>query len=266
MAKFISQAAGKLKEVKTVSTSAGAADADKIPSTGVNGRLDPSLLTGFNAGDRTILDGEWQAWGASTSVPQAGRVYPNPGLTNLFLATEDKLGADRSVELSRISRGDTIYVRDFEGKSITFLVSGPPIANAGYYSIPFAIISGVWADIDITKNSLITFSYPISADAVSFTPAGNLVGTTVQAALKELDDEKVIKTAAKGSAVIPSGTTLERDATPSAGYQRWNSTLAVMEHWNGVAWATFGASDSNIDGGNALSVYLPSQNFNGGTA
>jgi len=38
------------------------------------------------------------------------------------------------------------------------------------------------------------------------------------------------------SAILPSGTTADRDASPSAGYLRWNTTLNSTEVYNGTTW------------------------------
>lgn len=51
----------------------------------------------------------------------------------------------------------------------------------------------------------------------------------------------VSKTGTTGSAVLPVGTTGERDGTPAAGYLRFNSTDGAFEGYNGSAWAPVGA-------------------------
>jgi len=58
----------------------------------------------------------------------------------------------------------------------------------------------------------------------------------------------VTKTSTTGSAILPAGTTLERDSVPQKGYSRYNSTFNKTEYWNGTAWvlgggATGGGSD-----------------------
>jgi len=51
---------------------------------------------------------------------------------------------------------------------------------------------------------------------------------------------KITETSASGSAIIPVGTTAQRDGTPAVGYQRWNTTLGSMEVWDGAAWSALG--------------------------
>lgn len=43
-----------------------------------------------------------------------------------------------------------------------------------------------------------------------------------------------------GSALLPSGTTAQRDASPSAGYLRWNTTEGSAEIYDGAAWGSVG--------------------------
>ena len=86
----------------------------------------------------------------------------------------------------------------------------------------------------------------ISAANTPNTPAGNIAATTVQAALNELDAEKVQITSSTGSAKLPAGTTAQRDVAPEEGWTRFNSTLGKNETWNGFAWA------SSIDSANPV--------------
>jgi len=50
----------------------------------------------------------------------------------------------------------------------------------------------------------------------------------------------VSQTSETGSAILPSGTTAQRDGTPSAGYLRWNSTLSRAEVHNATTWQDVG--------------------------
>jgi len=74
----------------------------------------------------------------------------------------------------------------------------------------------------------------------TITPAGDIASTTVAAAVFELDTDKVPRTSTTGSAILPSGTTAERDGTPAAGYTRFNSTLNQWEGYNGTTWTALG--------------------------
>ena len=53
-------------------------------------------------------------------------------------------------------------------------------------------------------------------------------------------DVFVARTSSTGSSVIPTGTTAERDGSPTAGYFRFNTSLAKFEGYNGTAWGAVG--------------------------
>lgn len=80
------------------------------------------------------------------------------------------------------------------------------------------------------------------ASAISNIPAGDIVATDVQAALNELDTDKVPRTGLTGSATIPAGTSAQRDGSPAGGYIRYNSDEGAYEgYFPGIAsWAELG--------------------------
>ena len=53
-------------------------------------------------------------------------------------------------------------------------------------------------------------------------------------------DSKVPQTSSTGSAELPTGTTAQRDGSPSAGYIRFNSTEGVFEGYDGTEWSAIG--------------------------
>ena len=58
----------------------------------------------------------------------------------------------------------------------------------------------------------------------------------------------VTKTGNTGSAVLPAGTTAERDGSPSAGYLRWNSDDTSAEVYDGTAWSPVGGGNTTDSG------------------
>jgi hypothetical protein len=58
----------------------------------------------------------------------------------------------------------------------------------------------------------------------------------------------VAQTSAIGSADIPTGTTGERDGSPSAGYFRFNTTTGTFEGHNGSAWGSVGGGATGAGG------------------
>ena len=79
------------------------------------------------------------------------------------------------------------------------------------------------------------------------------VGAYTTGSVDTLLAAKVSKTASTGSAVMPSGTTGERDGSPSAGYMRFNSTLSKFEGYNGSAWSSVGGGAT---GGGSDAVFI----------
>ena len=96
-------------------------------------------------------------------------------------------------------------------------------------------------DLDLNGNSI---------EGVDATEMGYLDGVTsdIQTQL----DAKVAKTASTGSAALPTGTTAQRDGTPTAGYMRYNSTTASFEGY-GSAWGSIGGGATGA-GGDAVFV------------
>jgi hypothetical protein len=63
----------------------------------------------------------------------------------------------------------------------------------------------------------------------------------------------VQQSSATGSAYLPTGTTGQRDASPSAGYLRFNSTLTKPEVYSGTAWGSVGGGAT---GGGSDDVFI----------
>jgi hypothetical protein len=59
-------------------------------------------------------------------------------------------------------------------------------------------------------------------------------------------DYAVDATSATGSAINPSGTTEQRDASPVDGYFRFNTTLSVLEAWYSAAWNTIATTVNTV--------------------
>lgn len=65
----------------------------------------------------------------------------------------------------------------------------------------------------------------------------------------------VTKTSATGSAEVPSGTTAQRDGSPSAGYLRFNTTDTSFEGYDGSAWGAIGGGGGASGGGSDAIFY-----------
>ena len=51
-------------------------------------------------------------------------------------------------------------------------------------------------------------------------------------------EQTTLKTSATGSSALPSGTTAQRDGTPSGGFARLNTDTSKFEGYNGAAWTS----------------------------
>jgi len=117
------------------------------------------------------------------------------------------------------------------------------------------------SSIDAASITSVELSTTAVVDSLGFTPVqqsdiDTAIDTLVDAApgtlntLNEIaaalnDDPNVIstltpRTASTGSTVVPSGTSAQRDASPSVGYIRFNSDLSEYEGYDGTTWGGFG--------------------------
>lgn len=84
--------------------------------------------------------------------------------------------------------------------------------------------------------------WKIDGTAITVTAAelNILDGVVVTAADLNNVVNKVPRTSTTGAALVPTGTTGERDGSPAAGYFRFNSTLGKFEGYSGTAWGSVG--------------------------
>jgi hypothetical protein len=103
--------------------------------------------------------------------------------------------------------------------------------------------------------------------------------TTFNPTPAEVSDEANTST---GYFALPSGTTAQRPGSPTAGMQRWNTTLEAMEYYNGTSWSqqfvaqyvadylvvAGGGAGGNYGGGGGAGGYLAVANslLSAGTA
>lgn len=150
------------------------------------------------------------------------------------------------------------------------------ITNTPSGTIAATTVQAALNELAAEKVQQTTLAAAGGAGMIGNTPAGNIAGATVQAALNELDTEKeatankslsvttdqasnvkfpsvkavydwavglfVSKTSSTGSAILPTGTTAQRDGSPVAGYTRFNSDYDKPEVYNGTAWTGLGGA------------------------
>jgi hypothetical protein len=84
--------------------------------------------------------------------------------------------------------------------------------------------------------------------------AGDTVALRLNAAAIDYMINNVTRrTAADGSAIIPTGDESERDGSPSAGFFRFNTDVAKFEGYNGTSWGSVGGGAT---GGGSDEVFV----------
>jgi hypothetical protein len=131
------------------------------------------------------------------------------------------------------------------------LTGGTGISTSGTY--PSFTITNDAPDQTVVltegSNVTITGTYPnftiASTDTNTTYTAGtglDLTGTTFS-----IDTNTVVsKTAPTGSAIVPAGTTDQRDGSPAAGFLRYNSDEASFEGYNGTEWGAIGGGGGAV--------------------
>jgi hypothetical protein len=98
-------------------------------------------------------------------------------------------------------------------------------------------------EVDANFTNLNTAKAEISSLGTAAFTATTAYATAAQGALADTANQPattVAKTAATGSAVIPTGTTGQQDGSPAAGYLRFNTTDTSFEGYDGSAWGSIG--------------------------
>ena len=108
--------------------------------------------------------------------------------------------------------------------------------------------SGTWGiSISGSAATLTTArTLTIGATGKTFNGSANVSWTTAEIGA-------VARTSATGSAIIPVGTTAQRDGTPTSGYFRYNTDLGKFEGYNGTSWGSVGGGAT---GGGSDAVFI----------
>jgi len=87
---------------------------------------------------------------------------------------------------------------------------------------------------------------PLTTGVTGILPIANggTAATTALAALVSLGN----RTGATGSEILPTGTTAQRDASPAAGYLRYNTSINSTEVYSGTAWGSVGGGATGAGG------------------
>jgi hypothetical protein len=105
---------------------------------------------------------------------------------------------------------------------------------------------------------------PLTTGVTGTLPIANGGTNAVTAAAAKVSLEVI--SAATGSEILPTGTTGQRDVSPSAGYLRFNTTSTEFEGYNGTAWSSVGGSAITNDTTTATNLFPAFLNATTGTA
>jgi hypothetical protein len=193
--------------------------------------LDAVLLVGQQA-QQAALDAQQAANEASTSATSAA-VSSTAASDSAASAGAAAVSAGNSVTAASGFASSASGFADSAAASASAAASSATNANASAVAAAASLASFdpptvVRTSGDQTIGGVKTFSSP------PVVPAGATGAQAPQA------QEVIGRTGATGSAVIPSGTTAQRDGSPAVGYTRFNSTLGKNETWNGTHWVPEG--------------------------
>ena len=192
---------------------------------------------------------------ASTSASNAASSASSAS-TSASNASTSATNAASSASSAAASAASALAALDsFDDRYLGTKTSDPTLDNDGNALVAGALyfnsVDGVMKLY--TGSAWIAAYVSGTASNIGFTPAGAIAATNVQTAIQELDTEKVPRTSTTGSALVPSGTTAQRDGSPATGYFRFNSTLSKFEGYNGSAWGSVGGGAT---GGGADDIFI----------
>lgn len=128
---------------------------------------------------------------------------------------------------------------------IQVVIENVPQNPSSAYTVSGNTITFTSAPPSGTNNIYVEYTSPIT-DVIQ--PGQGTVGQ------RQLD---VAGGTGTGAMYIPSGTTAQRPSSPVSGYTRYNTTIRILEYWNGSAWTysssapTYSASYLVVAGGGA---------------
>lgn len=125
---------------------------------------------------------------------------------------------------------------------------GFPATRADLNSALQALASNSAGDTEPTTTYAYQLWYDSTADILKMRNSDNDAWITI-ATIDQTTDaitDLVRATGVNASAKIPSGTTGERDGTPSVGLMRFNSTEGSFEGYDGTAWGEIGGGGGGL--------------------
>lgn len=136
----------------------------------------------------------------------------------------------------------------------------PALGAGEYFYATLESGAGVREIVKVTARAVDSFTIVRAQDntvAQSWLAGDSVALRLNVATFEDKFDTRIARTSATGSAVMPSGTTAQRDGSPAAGYVRYNTTLSRAEHYT-TAWLQF-VDMTNVTGSLRLPVGTTAQ-------
>lgn len=176
-----------------------------------------------------------QASNASTSASNA-----STSASNAATSASNAASAQTAAEAARDA---TLAAYDsFDDRYLGAKSSDPSVDNDGN-----ALLAGsLYYNTTVPEMRLYTGSAWVAAyvSGASYLLAANNLSDVSSATTARTNLLAVGYTTTTGSAKLPAGTTAQRDASPQAGYIRYNSSTPGFEGYNGTAWGSIGGGAS----------------------
>jgi len=205
-------------------------------------------IGGASAGANEILTTEYTATGGQVTF-NAAYVLPNDHVNVYYNGMKLVAGDYTATSGSNVVLTDGALVDDLvviEVIKALPLLNGSEIIEHEFTATAtqtIFTITGGYHKLNDTIEVFINGIKLLASVDFARTDGTNVVLTTGA----DLDDEVTIMqikmialanvvNSSGASAIIPAGTTAERDASPLAGYTRWNTTSSALESYNGTTW------------------------------
>jgi hypothetical protein len=258
--------------VEIVRCTSRSGDTLTLDTRGMEGTLPASFAVGAAVESRltaATLNSLVSASGTLITFPSLDSLLPPsvlelPACVCYSLDTSGNpiLALEASISSWRFSTHPNVVVVG----SVTGTGTTTQIASAAIGTLLVGLIPGQYV-IQFTSGALIGMARLVttsSSNVLAWTtpmPSAPLVGDTfeiyedtasllkAESATRAAADAKAVQeTSATGSALLPAGTTAQRDVTPVFGATRANSDLTQTEWWNGTAWAPMGGGATGAIG------------------